>query len=434
MQSITPDYYTFNDIDENSDIFDGLNDIVVRAAQVICTGKDELPYLISASENLQFIKLTIKRTKNLKIAQLAEEIASIFKVDEDEGIIPEENEVIYATSLPYGDKVIVKIFKGDTSMVTIRDIVEKEKDFFLDTKNVMPCVLGLDNNGKPVVRDFKDIESILTTGFPRSGKSWFILSVVLQLCMWNSPRDIQFIICDPKGNMSDFQFFTLPHVIKFVQKDEDIVSELRHLVREEADRRSSIIGGAKNVNIWDFKKKNPDVELPIIYVIVDEIVSLSDRMDKDTKSEFQGYLRELITRLPASGIRAFLIPHMIKNDIINKTTTDSIQCRISVNGDEKHIKMNVTEKPFPYRLKRKGDMAVKLPDCEPKFVRSAVISDSNEKNAELFEYVRKFWNKIEPDFTSEVSENAETESKINKLMNTSIDDEVDELDSFFSES
>lgn len=431
LMSITPDFDIFKEIDEESETFDSLNHIVVTAAKQQQSSNDEDTYLIKASENLQFIKLDIKRTKSIKnIQTLCTEIANIFKVDEETGIIPEENEGIYATGLTVGDKIIIKLFKGDGSMVSIKDILFKVKNFFLDASNKMPCILGIDSDGQIVVRDFKDIESMLVTGFPRSGKSWFVLCLVTQLCMWNSPRDVKLLILDPKNKISDFKNFNLPHVKEFITKDDDIVEKLRYLVREEATRRENIIGAVNKVNIWDFKKENPDIDLPIIYVIIDEVITLADRMDSDTKKEFQGYLRELVTRLPAFGIRAILLPHVIKNDIIGKTTTDSIQFRVSVKGDSKHIENNLSIKNFPHLLRRKGDMAVKLPDTEPKFIRAAVLTSDNDKNIELFSFLRKLWIRVEPDCENDsVAKEAEIQEQINKM----VKDSTNEIDDFFNQ-
>lgn len=427
-------YDIFEEIDEDDDRFDAFNSIIVTAAEQISVGKEDLPYLISASENLLFIKLDIKRTKSIKnVDLLCNEIVNIFRVDESKGIIPESNEGIYANYLTVGDKIIIKVYKGEETMITLRDIVENNKEFILDQSNKMPCVLGVDGNGQAVFRDLKDIESMLVTGFPRSGKTWFVLLLVTQLCMWNSPRDINIYILDPKDKISDFKNIYLPHITKFVTTDEEIVDTLRFLVRTEAKRRSGIIGGADKVNIWDFKKANPDIDLPIIYVVIDEVVSLASRMDKDTKSEFQGYLRELVTQLPATGVRAIFIPHEIKNDIINKTTTNAIAFRVSVMGNAAHIKQNIGINNFPHLLKKRGDLAIQLPDCDPKFMRAAVLSDSDDKNQEFFRFLRKLWTKLEPDcIKGSRAENGENKEKIGKLIAEDAEKDINKTFDFFN--
>lgn len=459
LENINADYDTMKEIGTESEEFKSLNHVVSVAGKQVANSQEDVPYLISASENMLYIKLDVQRTKAIKsvsnINNLCEEIVNILKVDEKTGSIPEENRGIYATGISVADKVIIKVYKGEGTMVSIKDIILKNKDFFMDSSNKIPCVIGIDGDGQPVLRDFKDIESILMTGFPRSGKTWATLSMITQLAMWNPPSDVQFYICDPKNKISDFKNFSLPHVRKFIYKDSDILAMMKNLVQVEGERRKELVGDIDKVNIWDFKAQNPDIELPIIYVIIDEVVSLADRMDKDTKKDFQGYLRQLITQLPAVGIRAILVPHEIKNDIINKTTTNSIPCRFSVKGDAAHIKHNVlgddSSVKFNHVLRNKGDMAVKLGE-DVTFIRSAVLSNSNDKNLQIFSFLRKLWCKLEPNSVkgsraeetlSEQELKEMRENTIESVDDTEIDfDEltegvmemstVDEIDDFFN--
>ena len=209
---------------------------------------------------------------------------------------------------------------------------------------------------------------------------------------------------DPKDDVSDFKDFKLPHVKKFVSGDNNIVKTLNNLVKVEGPRRKKIIGDAGFVNIWDYKEQNPDVKLPIIYVVIDEVVTLASRMDKETNNEFRMLLRELISQLPALGIRAFLIPHVLNNDIIEKKTSDLVPCKISVCGDADHIEKATGSKPkeFPYRLVNKGDMAVKLTGFyNTLYVHGPALTESNPKNKALFDYMRRSWGKLCPEETGD---------------------------------
>lgn len=286
-------------------------------------------------------------------------------------------------------------------MITVKDMFDVEKDFMLDSKNIIPVVMGVDPRGKVIKADLRKLESIIIAGMPRSGKSWLAQAVLTQMCFFVSPKELNIYICDPKEGISDFKMFRPPHVKKFEFKDDRIVQLLRNLVKVEAPRRKKIIGDAGFVNIWDFKKKYPDVHLPVVYVMIDEIVTLASRMDKETNQEFRMLLRELISQLPALGIRAFLIPHVLNNDIIEKKTSDLVPCRISVMGSADHIEKVTGAKPkdFPYKLAIEGDMAVKLPLVNPNvmYMHGVVLTDDNNKNMEIFDYMRRIWSTLEPD-------------------------------------
>jgi S-DNA-T family DNA segregation ATPase FtsK/SpoIIIE len=211
---------------------------------------------------------------------------------------------------------------------------------------------------------------------------------------------LNFYLLDPKGDISDFKSLNVPHVKRFVSTDEEIVQTLRWVVKTEADRRRKIMHEAGGfIDYWDLKKKRPDIELPLLYVVIDEVVTLSDRMDKETKSEFQGLLSQLVSQLPALGIRIFMIPHVVKDQVLKKTITDLIPCRISVMGDANHIE-NVTgasTKAFVHKLVNQGDMAVRLNNNKIQFVHGIIIADSNEGTDDFFDFLTSMWLKICPE-------------------------------------
>ena len=426
LEGYNPDYADVKKIDEDSDVFIQWEQYLRDASETVGVKSDNLPDLVSLEENLFTIKLTTTRPVGFKHEVVATELANIFAYAG--GSL---NSKVYATAEAIGKNCIFTIFTGETAMISLRDMYKNCKDYILDADNTIPVVIGVDQQGQVIKCDFRKVESVLIAGMPRSGKSWFVQAVLTQMCALVSPSQLSLYICDPKEGISDYKAFCLPHVKKFVNNDNDIVTTLRALVKQEAPRRKSLIGDAGFVNIWDYKERHPDVHLPVIYVVIDEVVTLAERMDKETKQEFQGLLVELISQLPALGIRAFLIPHVIKNDIIRKTTTDLIPCRISVCGDADHIESTTGTKPkdFTYKLKNTGDMAVKIPVVSSKtmYVHAPVLSNSNPKNNDIFDYLRRMWKVLEPDeCNTEVTQKAE-EAKLTAELLSSVDDD-DNLD------
>lgn len=384
-------------IDDSSDEFDAWDSIVQNSAGVFKPNGAELDsvYLISAKERLFYYQLEINRTKWLKnIDSFVQEIVSICSFNEETGA---KDLNMFGVGDAVGNKVYVKIMKGETAMVAIRDAYKNVSEHINNPDNLLPVVLGLDAEGLVVWRDFKEINAILVTGMPRSGKTWFVLSLIAQMSFFMKPSELQFRILDPKERISDFRFMEIPHIRKFVSSDKGILNELRKIVREEGPRRKKIIGDAGFVNIWDYKKRNPDVDMPLLYVVIDEVITLAERMDKEVKDEFQALLLELVSQLPALGIRIFMIPHIVKDNILKKSITDLIPCRISVRGDVDHIERAVGVKNFKHKLVHQGDMVVRFNNDVPMFVHSAVLTTSNEANRELFDFLMKFWLKLDPD-------------------------------------
>ena len=68
----------------------------------------------------------------------------------------------------------------------------------------MPFVWGVTELGESIWCDADDMDTLIISGIPRSGKSWKMQSILLQLCMFNSPEDVTFYLLDPKGDTSDY--------------------------------------------------------------------------------------------------------------------------------------------------------------------------------------------------------------------------------------
>ena len=292
--------------------------------------------------------------------------------------------------------------KGDTAIVTLKDIFAANtvKNELLQGKMKMPIVFGIGQQGEEVYKDFKDVHALLVAGAPRSGKSWTVKTLIAQLMMFKRPSEFQFYIADAKTKTSDYFYMTPPHVREFITEDDRLISLLRELVNVEAKRREDIFfkkGGV--LNIEDFHKKNPFEKMPYILVIIDEIITISNRMDKETHNEFMDLLKQLTTRLPNLGIRVLMVPHVVKNEVIDKTITDMIPYRIIVKGDEEAVEniTGATPKKFPIKLAHMGDMAIKLDNAGVQFAHSAILSDTNEGFDEFFTFLTNFWLNMEPE-------------------------------------
>lgn len=395
LPTMKPDFSEMKEVEDYEDEFLYWDEKLNEAHKISGGKEEDPPVLTKLQKNLFTIVLTCDRPVGFKTEQVGKELASLYAYQN--GVFKEG---VFSKVDTVGKSAIITIFNGDGAMISLKDMMLQEKDWICNSKVVMPVVFGIDQLGKVIKEDLKKLESIIVTGMPRSGKSWLVQSIITQMCAFVPPTELNLYICDPKEGISDFKSFVLPHVKKFVSDDNKIVDTLRNLVKIEAPRRKKIIGDANFVNIWDYKEKYPDTKLPIIYVIIDEIVTLASRMDKEVFDEFRMLLRELISQLPALGIRAMLIPHVLNNDIIEKKTSDIVMCKISVCGDAGHIEKATGSKPkdFPYVLANKGDMAVKLAGVpNTLYVHAPALTDSNVKNSELFEYLQRVWNKLEPE-------------------------------------
>ena len=411
---INPAFAKLKSISENSDSFIIFDKVLIDASIQVGTNQDKLPQLLELRENQFIIQLKATRPSGLKEEAIANEIANIYSRDEYGAVI---HEGVYATTSSVGSSYIINIFKGEDSIISLADTYKEVSDFVLDPNIKKPVVMGVNELGKVWYFDAEKVFSYIISGKPRSGKSWSVVSLVLQLCMYSSPREVQFEVFDVKGTSSDFYSMNehLPHFEKFESVGKRILQRLRHITTVEADRRKKILNEHDVIAIADLKNKGVDVEMPYLYVLIDEIVGLIGTFTKDEHAEFKDLMNVLITQMPNLGIRLILVPHRVTNDIVPKTTYTNVGCIACVRTDSKEIAstLDITKKDFPYDLTNSGDMALKTGEVnkgKTVFCHGVAVTSSNESNVGIYKFVGSLWGKLEPEEEKEQVLNLKKES------------------------
>lgn len=391
LPKYTPEFAKETIINPGTDAFAFIDTSCTKAINALLSKEledEQNTYLVEAMQTKLYIRAKMKRVKGLnKTDLIAKEIEPYFKEKK-------KDQVSVVVDI-WGDFYDIKIFGKDNFFVSIADFLSTSdvSEFFTNADNVFPVVLGLNDEGEPITRDMKNLESLLIAGMPRSGKTWVGLNIMTQLCMFTSPEDLQFIILDPKDKTSDFLSFTVPHNIAFSGVPKEFLEILNILVYNEAKRRQDLIGKYGETNIWDLKLHHPDIQIPVIYVYIDEVVSVADGMSKEDKETFNKLLRILVTKLPNLGIRTILVPHVAKHQFLDKTIKSVIPFRASVMGNADHIKstLDLTSFKFDYTLNKKGDMAMAIGSEDPMYIKSGVITSNSTTNKDIFKFIRRLW-------------------------------------------
>ena len=397
---INPEFSRLKEISENSDNFIIFDKILVDAAIQVKTKEEDLPELLELRENSFIIQLKATRPPGLKVDEIAKEIASIYSKDERDG---SEHEGIYATTSTVGSIFFINIFKGEDSVISLADTYREVKDYILDTNNKKPVVIGVNELGKVWKFDADNVNSYIFSGKGRSGKSWAVVSLVLQLCMYSSPKEVSFEALDIKNMTSDYYSMNMhiPHFKNFEGTPQGLLKRLRYITTTEATRRGNILNKHGKVNIKDLKRSGIDVEMPYHYIIIDEIYSLQEALSKDEYNDFKIMVNTIITKMPNLGLRVILVPHRIVNDVIPKTTytlSDFTAC-VKSEFSEVSNALGVKERDFPYTLVTPGDMALKTSEInrgKSVFNHGVAITTTNEGNEDIYKFVGSIWNMLEP--------------------------------------
>lgn len=409
-----PNFNKMTELSEHSEVFLKLETILREACRQVGIKENNLPMIEKLEENNFIYRIIFNRKGITNTQKIAEEVANSYRYDDMGKVVHEGS---YARVIEFANTVIISLFKGINAIVSLGDIFPVVKDFILDTNNMFPIVLGIDEMGQPMYHDFKKIDSVIISGLPRSGKSLTMQSIVTQMCMFCSPKELNIHIMDLKDGVSDFQGIETPHIKSFSRKPEECLNIIRYIVNEVGPQRAEFLKSYGEINILDFKENHPDVDFPFIYVIVDEMMKLADTMTKDEKAEFQGLLSSLISMMPALGVRVILIPHRIVNDVISKNSYSLVPCRINVRGKDEELQkaLGITQNNFGYRLSHQGDAGIVLNgyrNGEPFFCHSAVLSEKRNEVKKTFELINIVWGKVKIDSPNNFKEEVKSQEKL----------------------
>lgn len=426
LRSVTPNYSELTELEEYDDNFQRyLNLLMNSAAREGFTEEDfQIQHIY---ENSFMYKLVINASPKFKADKVATSIENQEKFNQM-GIEVKPN--LFVTSKVIGNNVHIDIIKDSSPMLTVKDMWSENKDFILDPDNVMPVVLGSDELGQSIVMDFAKINSIALSGKPGKGKTWLAQSIIAQLAFFSTPNEVQFIFADPKGQQGDFANINFPHVIEKVKTEEETMEVLRRIVREEVPKREALLGQYGLTDIKDMHKMYPDVTMPYLYILVEEMMSLGDhlkQMDKEAYKEYRAILSDIVNKCRYLGIRLFGLSQRMTDNAIPKDIKVGIDLKLTAGADASEIEqvMEVKPKDFSYNIAGKvGKYAVMSPEYRggnASFMVGAVMGTSNPENAQTYRFVKALWEKIEPR-KEEKSAQQLVDEELGKASSTEMDD------------
>lgn len=384
----TPTFADKHEIDSSSTEFNTLETIALKALSNVakCELEDVKSHLESAVDTYFSYELRLQRIRGInKVDDIAREMEAYFRESSSDTSVN-------ATVDIEGDFYKVVITKGESAVVTIGDLLRQQYvcDFILDTGNKLPMVSGISELGEVVLNDAKIFDTMLIAGKPRSGKSWYVLSILIMLSLFNTPEDVQFIVVDPKESNLFNTFALLPHVAG-LHNDKNILDIMDDIIVNEGDRRKKLLSDNKCDDIWALRKKG--IKLPVLYLVIDEYITVRNNLGELDK-ELDKKLQVIISQLPSQGIRLLFVPHRATG-VVNKTNRTMLQFTAAVRADVEDVKDTLGINKWNRSLTKPGDIAIKTSASQnAMYVRGAAITTSDDDNADLIKNAAKAFYKM----------------------------------------
>ncbi len=302
-------------------------------------------------------------------------------------------------------------------MVRLTEILGSETYHSLHSP--LALALGKDIAGNPVVADLARMPHLLVAGTTGSGKSVAINAMILSLLYKSEPKNVRFILIDPKMlELSVYQ--DIPHLLAPVVTDMKQAANALQWCVAEMDRRYKLMSwlGVRNLSgynhkIADAEKHGRKLEdpatlesgdpqplqaLPLVVVVIDELADLM--MVSGKKVE------ELIARLAqkarAAGIHLILATQRPSVDVITGLIKANIPTRIAFQVASKIDSRTILDQSGADALLGQGDMLY-LPAGTglPQRIHGAFVADQ-----EVHKVVEHLKTLARPEYLEDVLEPA----------------------------
>ena len=294
-----------------------------------------------------------------KIVALGDDIALAMKAQSIRIVAP----------IPGKARVGVEIPNSQSALVFFKDILASKEFQGADAKLAMG--LGKDIAGHPVVADLGDMPHLLIAGTTGSGKTVCVNSLILSMLFRFSPRELKFIMVDPKM-VELMPFNGLPHLLCPVVTDAKKASAALAWTVSEMESRYQILARVGARNIEAHNAKQPEEKMPYIVVIIDELADLM-MVSRDV-------IESAITRLAqlsrAVGIHLILATQRPSVDVVTGVIKANFPARISFKVASKVDSRTVLDMNGADKLLGKGDMLFLKPgDAKLTRAQGSLVGD-----------------------------------------------------------
>ncbi len=282
--------------------------------------------------------------------------------------------------MPGRGTIGIEIPNDHPKMVTIRGVLESHA--FKNSKMNLPLALGKTISGDVYIDDLSKMPHLLIAGATGSGKSVGVNGIIASLLYAKSPKDVKFVIVDPKKiELSLYKALRDHFLIISPEAGEEIVTTPQYAVLAlkaleiEMEKRYDRLAKAAvrsladyNLKVAQGKLKSTQEEqhyhLPYIVVIIDELADLMITAGR----EIEEPICRLAQMARAVGIHLILATQRPSVDVITGVIKANFPARIAYQVATKVDSRTILDSMGAEQLLGNGDMLY-LPSGTPKPIR-----------------------------------------------------------------
>ncbi|MBI3335548.1 MAG: DNA translocase FtsK 4TM domain-containing protein, partial [Candidatus Portnoybacteria bacterium] len=255
--------------------------------------------------------------------------------------------------IPGKSLVGIEIPNKQSAMVRLRSLIASVIDKRLPS--TLALTLGRDVTGDPVITFLDKMPHLLISGSTGAGKSICLNAIITTLLYLNSPRNLRFILIDPKR--VEFSIYEgIPHLLAPVIVDsKKAISALKWAIAE-MERRYELLESA---NVRDIKgynelrrKKKDIASLPYLVVIIDEMADLMMKY----KREVEAGIVRIAQMARAVGIHLITSTQRPSTDVVTGLIKANITARVAFKMPTQIDSRTILDQAGAEKLLGYGDM------------------------------------------------------------------------------
>ncbi len=280
--------------------------------------------------------------------------------------------VSIVSPIPGKNTVGIEIPNKNRHLVRLREVMESCVEEAQSA--TIPVFLGKDVVGAPMVADLSKLPHLLIAGRTGTGKSVCLNSIIMSIIMTKSPKEVRFIMIDPK--MVELSpYHSIPHLMHPVVTDMQKAEAILEWAVERMEERYRLFARVGVRQLSEFNELNAEAlrkrlrpvdadeweafpkSMPNIVIIADEMADLVMTSGKDVER----HIARLAQKSRAVGIHLVLATQKPTVDVVTGLIKSNLPARISFAVASRVDSQVVLDMKGAERLLGDGDMLFLLP-------------------------------------------------------------------------
>lgn len=324
-------------------------------------------------------------------------ISRILSLQNDLALALAARSIRIEAPIPGKPLIGIEIPNRKASSVKVRDMLESRE--FAQKKSNLALALGKDVNGNFVLEDIGKMPHLMIAGATGKGKSVAINSLIVTLLYQNSPKDLKFIMVDPK-RVELSLYNKIPHLLADVITDSNKVVTVLKWAVGEMERRFRLMQDISSRDVASYnrevaagrKRTYTDLEtgkveeeeldkLPHIVIVIDEMADLMASHGK----EVEGAIVRLAQLARAVGIHLVVSTQRPEVRVITGLIKANITNRIAFQVGSQIDSRTILDTGGAEKLLGNGDMLyVSTNSSKPKRIQGGFITEAEVKKVVKF--------------------------------------------------